>query len=172
MGKGIIHTDATKIKCAYLYAHHGCISRVARETKLKRQTIQSWTKDSTVFNDAVVKARQEISDELLAQNLEAARLSGEQLQDRIVNGDPKLTKDGIVRVPMAGRDLAVVNGIQIDKGRTSMGLATAIKGDTSSTKSILKFLEQIGASYHEQSKRVVAIQGASTDDPGEGKSRD
>lgn len=109
-------------------------------------------------HESLVKARQEISDELLAQNLENARLSGIELTDRIKNGDTKLTAKGAVKVPMTGKDLAVVNGIQIDKGRTSMGLATSIKCDSTTTQSVLAFLDQISDSYREKQARVVSVQ--------------
>jgi NDP-sugar pyrophosphorylase family protein len=126
MGKGIIHTDATKIRCAYLYASSGNYSQVARDTKIKRTSIMTWAKDSTIWDEALIKARQEISDELLAQNLAIATAANNGVLDRIEHGDTKLTKDGPVLVPMGGRDLAVISGIHQDKGRVQMGMATTI----------------------------------------------
>ena len=42
--------------------------------------------------------------------------TNEEAMDRVENGDHVLTKDGIlVRVPMRGRDLAVVGGIDLDR---------------------------------------------------------
>jgi len=165
MGKGIIHSDATKIRCAYLYASLGNYSEVARQTKINRKSIMNWAKDSDVWHEALDKARQEISDELLALNLENARLSGIELTDRIKNGDTKLTAKGAVKVPMTGKDLAVVNGIQIDKGRTSMGLATSIKSDTSTTtQSVLTFLGQIHDEYaKQQARQASSIDGECTE---------
>ena len=151
MGKITLHSDATKIRCAYLYAEHGNYSKVARDTKIARQTIQSWGKDSQVWVDALGKARQEISDELLAQNLAIATRANEELIDRINNGDHKVFSSGLKAiVPMSGKDLAVVSGIKEDKARVGMGLATVIRSDSSSKDSVLKFLDQISDTYRKQ----------------------
>ena len=151
MGKITLYSDATKIRCAYLYAEHGNYSKVARDTKIARQTIQSWGKSSDVWVDALGKARQEISDELLAQNLAIATRANEELMDRIDNGDTRIVAGGIVhQVPMSGKDLAVVSGIKEDKARVGMGLATVIRSDSSSKDSVLKFLDQISDTYRKQ----------------------
>ena len=159
MGKGIIHSDTTKIRCAYLYASLGNYSQVARDTKIKRVSIMNWARDSSVWDEALTKAKQEQSDELLAQHMESARLSGIELQDRIVNGDHKLTKGGTtVRMPMSGRDLAVVNGIQVDKGRVNMGMATSIRGDSQSMQSMIDRFEQIERDHQQIKSSVVSTQ--------------
>ena len=158
MGKGIIHSDTTKIRCAYLYASLGNYSQVARDTKINRMTIQTWAKSSDVWDEALTKARQEQSDELLAQHMESARLSGIELQDRIVNGDSKWVSGELIKQPMTGRDLAVVNGIQVDKGRTNMGLATSIKGDSKSMQTMIDRFERIERDHQAGRGRVVSVQ--------------
>ena len=135
------HTNETIIKAAYLYAASGNLSQVSRDTGIKRQSLQNFINSSELWATTCEKARHEISEEILAQNLNAARLSGEALEDRITNGDQVLTKDGLVTVPMKGRDLAVVNGIQIDKGRVSMGLATSVTGSTGTDSAIAALVE-------------------------------
>ncbi len=158
MGKGIIHPDTTKIRCAYLYASLGNYSQVARDTKIKRSSIMNWALSSEVWDEALTKARQEISDELLAQHLESAKLSGIELQDRIVNGDSKWISGEMVKQPMTGRDLAVVNGIQVDKGRVSMGLATSIKGEGKSMQSMIERFEKIEQDHQQIQGSVVSVQ--------------
>jgi len=112
------YDDTAKINAAYLYAASGNYSKVARDTHINRNTIMSWAKDSVVWVEALGKAQQEISDEILAYNLKIVVKTNEQIIDRIDNGDTVLTKDGKqVRVPMKGRDLAVVSGIKEDKAR-------------------------------------------------------
>ncbi len=158
MGKGIIHPDTTKIRCAYLYASLGNYSQVARDTKIARKTIHTWAKDSEVWDAALLKARQEISDELLAQNLTLAIAANEQVADRIEHGDYKHTAKGIIRLPMTGKDLAVVSGIKEDKGRVSMGLATSIKGEGKSMQSMIERFEKIEQDHQQIQGSVVSVQ--------------
>ena len=58
MGKITLYDDIAKINAAYLYAASGNYSKVARDTNIPRTTIVSWAKDSPVWVDSLVKARQ------------------------------------------------------------------------------------------------------------------
>ena len=147
MGTYVAYEDKDKIAAAYLYASSGNYSQVARDTSINRKTIMNWAADSDVWSEALLKARQEISDELLAQNLAIAMAANIQVMDRIDNGDCRLTSDGLVRVPMTGKDLAVVSGIKEDKGRVSLGLATSISSNTSSMADLQAQFERLAANY-------------------------
>ena len=166
MGKGIIHSDTTKIRCAYLYAASGNYSKVARDTKIARKTIHTWAKDSSVWEEALLKARQEISDELLAQNLAIATAANLQVMDRIDNGDHKVVRDKIIRVPMTGKDLAVVSGIKEDKGRVSMGMVTSIRGDSDSVKSLAAQFAKLSQDHKNIQNTVVSEQKGPIDEGG------
>ena len=134
MGQVTHYDDTAKINAAYLYAAFGNYSKVSRDTNISRPTLMGWAKDNQLWVESVAKARHEISDELLAQNLAIATTANGVVLDRLVNGDHKLVQskdaDGkyhrITRVPMQGRDAAVVGGIMQDKARVQMGLATSI----------------------------------------------
>ena len=115
------------------------------------------------WDDCVDKARQEISSELLAQNLEIAVKANEGVLDRIDKGDHKLTKEGIVRVPMDGKSLAVVGGIAQDKGRTGMGLAVSYSGRDQSMDAMRLEFARMSAS-HDKLKSQAAILEASVID--------
>ena len=157
-GKGIIHTDEVKIKCGYLYASSGNYSQVARDTHINRTSIMSFAKSSDVFNEAVIKARQEISDELLAQNLAIALAANEQVADRVKNGDSKWIGGVLVKQPMSGRDLAVVSGIKEDKARVSLGLVTSVTGTSKTMKNMIERFERIERDYQAGRSRVVSVQ--------------
>ncbi|VUX55011.1 protein of unknown function [uncultured Woeseiaceae bacterium] len=123
------HDDLARIDAAYLYAASGNYSKVARDTGINRKTIMSWAKDNVVWAEALVKARQEISDEVLAQNLAIATAANDGVLDRLEHGDTVLRADGsTVKVPLKGRDMAVIGGIMQDKARVQMGMATSITG--------------------------------------------
>ena len=183
MGKQVTHYDDTaKTNAAYLYAAFGNYSKVARDTNIPRTTIVSWAKDSVVWVDSLVKARQEISDEILAQNHELVIESNKEVLDRVQNGDHKLVKtkkaikhdDGslevsedyeLKRVPMSGRDLAVVGGIKEDKARVALGQATSITSnqDNRALSEVCKELsrtmsKELGRAWTEKQVNVVATQ--------------
>ncbi len=62
----------------------------------------------------------------MARNLEIVIKTNEQVIHRVENGDVVLRNGKQVRVPMKGRDLAVVGGIKEDKARVALGQATSI----------------------------------------------
>ena len=156
MGKITLYDDTAKINAAYLYAASGNYSKVARDTNIPRTTIVSWAKDSPVWVDSLVKARQEISDEILASNLEIVIKTNEEVLDRVEHGDYVLTKDGKqIRVPMRGRDLAVVSGIKEDKARVALGQATSINV-TQDTRELAEVWKELSRTMRDH--RVVSVQ--------------
>lgn len=156
MGKITLYDDIAKINAAYLYAASGNYSKVARDTNIPRTTIVSWAKDSPVWVDSLVKARQEISDEILAYNLEIVIKTNEQIIDRIDNGDVVLRNGKQVRVPMKGRDLAVVSGIKEDKARVALGQATSIVGKAESMESLAEVFRKVSEDWDK--RKIVATQ--------------
>ena len=135
------YDDKTIIECAYLYAASGNYSKVARDTGINRKSIMNWAKDREIWDTALDSARQEIGDELLAQNLAIATKANDRILDTIDTADC--------------RAAAIVSGIMQDKARTSMGLATSITGKAESKEELLKKFAQIAQDYN---KNVVSEQ--------------
>ncbi len=165
------YTDEQRINAAVLYAHQGSFSQVSRDTGFPRKTITDWSK-LELWDEAVAKARHQINDKILAQNLSNAIRAGDKLAERIENGDQKLLKvkkvtkrdDGSVEIsedyelraePMKGRDLAVVTGITQDKARIQMGLATNITA-SHDTKSLAEAWKELSRTMRDH--RVVSVQ--------------
>jgi len=183
MGKQVkarSYTDDQKINAAVLYAHKGTFCTVARDTGIPRTTLIGWSKqalwDDAVVN-AVVKARHQIREHILAKNLSNAVKAGDELANRIENGDQKLFKikkvitheDGSVEVaddyelraePMRGRDLAVVGGIMQDKAARDLGLPTQIHAQAADAQiqAFIKEFKEISESYREKQVKVVSTQ--------------
>ncbi len=167
------YTDDQRVNAAVLYAHQGSFSQVSRDTGTPRTTLIEWSK-LELWDEAVVKARHKINDKILAQNLANAISAGDELADRIENGDQKLLKvkkaikhdDGSVEItedyelraePMKGRDLAIVTGITQDKARIQMGLATSITGKATSIADLAQEFNKLA------SLKVVSVQNPSDD---------
>ncbi len=159
MGRITLYDDTAKINAAYLYAASGNYSQVARDTKISRPTLMGWAKNSSVWVEALNKARQEISDEILASNLEIVIKTNEQVIDRVEHGDVVLRNGKQVRVPMKGRDLAVVSGIKEDKARVALGQATSIVGKSESMASLAQVFRKLSEDWNKL--KVVATQDES-----------
>jgi len=167
------YSDEQRINAAVLYAHQGSFSQVSRDTGFPRKTITDWSK-LDIWDEAVAKVRHKINDKILAQNLANAISAGDELADRIENGDQKLLKvkkaikhdDGSVEItedyelraePMKGRDLAIVTGITQDKARIQMGLVTSITGKATSIDDLAKEFNKLA------SLNVVSVQNPNDD---------
>jgi len=162
MGKAVKarkYTNDQKINAAVLYAHKGTFCAVARDTGIPRTTLIGWSKQA-LWDDAVVKARHQISEHILAQNLAIATKANEVVLDRLENGDSVVTKDGVISVPMKGRDAAVVGGIMQDKAARGLGLPTQIHAQAADAQiqSFIKEFKEISESYREKQVRVVSTQ--------------
>jgi len=158
MGKITLYDDTAKINAAYLYAASGNYSQVARDTNINRKTIMSWAKDSPVWVEALDKARHEINDEILAGNLKLVIKTNEQVMDRVEHGDYVLRGSKLVRVPMRGRDLAVVSGIKEDKARVALGQATSISV-TQDNRELAEVWKELSRTMRDH--KVVATQNKS-----------
>ena len=158
MAKITLYDDTVKINAAYLYAASGNYSQVARDTNISRPTLMGWAKNSSVWVEALNKARQEISDEILASNLEIVIKTNEQVIDRVEHGDVVLRNGKQVRVPMKGRDLAVVSGIKEDKARVALGQATSIVGKSTDMAALANEFRKLSEQWDEKQARVVAVQ--------------
>ena len=162
MGKQVkarSYTDDQKINAAVLYAHKGTFCAVARDTGIPRTTLIGWSKQA-IWDDAVVKARHQISEHILAQNLAIATKANEVVLDRLENGDSVVTKDGVISVPMKGRDAAVVGGIMQDKAARGLGLPTQIHAQAADAQiqAFIKEFKEISESYREKQVKVVSTQ--------------
>ncbi len=162
MGKQVkarSYTDDQKINAAVLYAHKGTFCAVARDTGIPRTTLIGWSKQA-LWDDELVKARHQISEHILAQNLAIATKANEVVLDRLENGDSVVTKDGVISVPMKGRDAAVVGGIMQDKAARGLGLPTQIHAQTADAQiqAFIKEFKEISESYREKQVKVVSTQ--------------
>ena len=155
---GSKYPDEIRINAAQLYAISGNYVKVAAQIGIPDRTVTDWSR-LDIWQDTLAKAREQITDELLAQNLAIATAANEQIQDRIANGDTVITKDGThTRLPMKGRDMAVVSGIMQDKGRVAMGLATSISGSTAGMADLADKFRQLSRDHAAIQDSVVSTQ--------------
>ena len=157
------YTDDQKINAAVLYAHKGTFSAVARDTGIPRTTLIGWSKQA-LWEDELVKARHQISEHILAQNLQIATKAGERVLDSLKNGDEKLvwdkTKNEYVtkRVKPSGKDSMVISGISQDKARVQLNLPTSILSSQASDAQIKAVMDKCFA-LGQEVKQTNSIPG-------------
>ncbi|MBT5219892.1 MAG: hypothetical protein HOM16_10485 [Woeseia sp.] len=85
--------------------------------------------------------------------------SADQTLDRLRNGDVvRDAKTGeLVRVPIKGRDVAIVGAVAFDKHRLILNRPTTICGTSPALQTLAKQFQQISDSWEE--KKVTSIPG-------------
>lgn len=127
MSKNKNYSKEQKLQVVAHYVTSGTIAEAARATNIPRSTVRSWEK-SEWWEKMVSIAHAEHDIKLDAVFTNNIMLIGEQLQDRVRNGDYRLSKkDELIRVPMSGRDLSIAGGVAYDKRNLLRGRPTSIQ---------------------------------------------
>ncbi len=146
------------------YCIKGNDQAVANSTGITRQTINTWRLHSDWWDSLVDEVRQEINEQILAQNMEIATKAGERVLDSLENGDEKLVWDKdkgkhvIKRVKPSGKDSMVISGISQDKARVQLNLPTSILSSQASDAQIKAVMDKCFALGSEV-KQVNSIPG-------------
>lgn len=120
--KTVKYSVEDKLAVALKYSATGSLTKTAKETGVPLMTISDWKNKTEWWEPAVRECRKRKQDELDGKLTEIIDNALEQVTDRVLNGDSKVTKDGIVKVPMSGKELSWVAGILFDK-------RAALRGD-------------------------------------------
>ena len=127
----------------------------AKATSIPRQTIQTWTKQEWWLEE-IGKIRQQISEEILAQNTEITIKAGKEILNRIEHGDTQIVQGKPVLVPVKTRDLSISRGIAIDK-TIEFGMSKPAELKSESLEDLLEQFRAISRAIHRDEK-VVAEQ--------------
>jgi len=146
--------EEKQIAVAY-YVTCGTIKAVARATNIPYTTIATW-KRSEWWLTMVSAAHEKHDEHLDAIFTNTIQSIGEQLQDRVKNGDYRLSKkEELIRVPMSGRDLAVSGGITFEKRSLLRNRPTSIRAIANDEK-LLKLKSVFEALVE---KKEIVIEG-------------
>ena len=156
--QGSKYSDEDRRRVAVEYLVTGNMKKVAKRVRIPRRTLVDW-KQSEWWDELVAEVRHEKGEELDANLTKLIDSSFEQAQDRVENGDYRVTKDGkLIRVPMGGRDLVIAGATVYDKQRLHRNEPTSIKSDSSSSQATLAFLGKISDKYHEALDKIAQEQ--------------
>ncbi len=178
---GSKYSDDDRRQAVVEYYVHGVMSKVSEVTGIPETTLATWKNKTDWWDSVVAEVSSEIREQILIQNLNNAMKSGDELADRIENGDQKLLKvkraikhdDGSVemsedyelrREPMRGRDLAVAGGIVQDKAMRGMGLPTSITAKAEDYQALAQQFKELSEKWDEKQVCVVSVQEKSEEE--------
>jgi len=113
-----------KIHAAMSFLMTGTVKDTARITGLDHRLISEWKNKSQWWPTVLEKLRKEKQDELDAKMTDVIHKGIVAIKDRIDNGEEVITKDGIVKRQLGGRDLSTILSSLFDK-------RAALRGDPS-----------------------------------------
>jgi hypothetical protein len=154
---GSKYTDEDRKTAAIHYAIKGTLAAVERDTGIPDATVQVWTKTDW-WETLISQARAEMEDQFRGKCHQVVEKATNETLDRLEHGDYMLDKEGNKkRLPMKGRDTAVIGAMYYDKLRLSLNLPTSITAG-SGYKTAMNNLAAEFKRLSEQNRRVVAVQ--------------
>ena len=150
------YSESDKKAAALATLIHGSSVKAAKQLKIPGRTIRQWYKGDD-WPALLESVRAEFEEVIQQKYSSVINASLDQLQDRIFNGDYAFNKQGeLVRKPMSGKDLSVVNGISYDKLRLSLGQPTTITANADERiKRLLSEFGRIGKHLRKQMNEKV-----------------
>jgi len=160
------YTDEDRRRAVVEYCVSGNMLKVSEVTGIPDTTLATWKNKSPWWDDEVATVRDEISEQILAQNLQIATKAGERVLDSLENGDEKLVWDKnqneyiTKRVKPSAKDSMVISGISQDKAARGMGLPTQIHAQAADAqiKAFVEEFREAARSFKEKQARVISTQ--------------
>ena len=167
VGPGSKYTDEDRRRAVVEYCTNGVMTRVSDTTGIPDTTLAHWKNKSDWWDELVAQVRNEINEQILAQNMEIATKAGERVLDSLENGDEKLVWDKAkneyvkMRVIPTGKDASVMGGISQDKARVQLNLPTSISGKAEDYQALAKQFKELSEQWDEKQANVVTTQDES-----------
>lgn len=137
---------------ASLFASSNSIA-ASRETGIPASTIRHWSLNDIEFQEMCLEIRVEFGETIKYKLAAIVNESADQALDRLENGDvirdPKTGE--LVRVPVKGKDAAIIGAVAFDKLRLAESQPTSIVRHENTKEHLERLAEQFRAisSRHE-----------------------
>ena len=119
------YTAEEKFQAVMAYITTGNSKQAQKYCIVPANTIRYWKANASWWPEAVAYAKQQKQEELDAKLTKIIDLAVDQVEDRLINGDEVLTKNGIERKKMSGKDAATTGAILFDKRQLIRGDPTS-----------------------------------------------
>lgn len=146
-----------KIAAVAAFVATGTVRGTARATGLSKQCISEWKNKSQWWPGVYQKIKKDKQEELDARLTTLIHKAFDEMEDRLINGDEVITKDGDKeRKKISARDLSMVGGIMYDKRAMLRGDPTSISAKASPQEILSSLKEELTAiAKAELNKTVV-----------------
>ena len=137
------YTIEDRYKAAAALVAIGNSKAASRECHIPASTIRHWANNDDDFRMMCQEIRTEFGEKIKYKLAEIIDESADQTLDRVRNGDVfRDNKTGeLVRVPIKGRDLAIIGGVSFDKLRLAEDQPTNIVQQENSVEHTKRVLE-------------------------------
>ena len=133
----------------------GNITKTAALHNMPEQTVRDWTKSDWGV-ELVGEIREQKSPELDANFTKLIDSAFAEAQDRVDNGDFRVTKDGkLIRVPMGGKELVISGATVYDKQRLHRNQPTAISGKAEDYQALAQQFKELSEQWDEKQINVI-----------------
>jgi len=140
----------------------GNITKTADMNNMPRRTVGTWIKSEWGV-ELLAEVRHEKGEEFDAHLTKLIDVAFGEAEDRIENGDYRVTKDGkLIRVPMGGKELVISGATVYDKRQLHRNHPTAISSSQASDEQIKSVMDKCFA-LGSQVKQVNSIPGKCTE---------
>jgi hypothetical protein len=135
------HSIETKLEAAIAFLITGNTEDAGAMVNVPGRTIRYWT-NQPWWEDIINEAKTVKQKELDAIWTSLIHRAADKLRERILEGDPHLTKDGeAIFMPIKAKDLAFIMAVAVDKRAVMRGQVTSRK-ETITTEKKLEQIEQ------------------------------
>ena len=158
---GSQYTDEQRRSVIADFVVTGNITKTAALHNMPEQTVRDWTKSEWGV-ELVGEIREQKAPELDANLTKLIDSAFKQAQDRVDNGDFRVTKDGkLIRVPMGGKELVISGATVYDKQRLHRNQPTSISGKSEDMQALAKEFKKLSQNWDKLN--VVATQDESNE---------
>ena len=154
------YSPASKQRAAVAVVAHGTSKAASQVTGIPASTIRDWRNNDPNFAELLQDAQTEFSEQLQAQLTQIIDLAHANVLDRLRHGDEQVNaRTGErVRVPVRGKDCAIIGAVAIDKLRIIQGQPTRITEAGPNLQELRDHFEAIGQEGRGE-RGLVAVQG-------------
>ncbi len=141
------HTREDRYKAAAALVATGNSKAASRESGIPASTIRHWSHNDEDFQMMCQEIKSEFGEKIKYKFAEIIDESADQTLDRLRHGDViRDTKTGeLVRIPVKGRDAAIIGAVAFDKLRLAENQPTNIVQHENSEEHRKRLVEQFNA---------------------------
>ena len=152
---GSQYSNEQRIAVISDYVVLGNQTKVSELHNIPLTTVHEWIKSEWGV-ELTEEIRSEKAPELDANFTKLIDSAFEQAQDRVENGDYRVTKDGkLIRVPMGGKELVISGATVYDKQRLHRNQPTAVTG-SQDNRAMAEICKELSRTMRDH--RVVSVQ--------------